>query len=91
MNLTSDLEGLPAICRAQTFGRIAAIAEGATRVTIASHERCVKKIAAAMQVRATEWTPYIHLGQWVLVSAARKNVTGFIVAGPTVFWNVEKK
>jgi len=26
-----------------------------------------------------------------LISAARKNVTGFISAGPTVFWNVEKK
>jgi hypothetical protein len=24
-------------------------------------------------------------------SAARKNVSGFISAGPTVFWNVEKK
>ena len=36
-------------------------------------------------------TPYVHLGEWRLVSAARKNVTGFISAGPTVFWNVEKK
>jgi peptide/nickel transport system substrate-binding protein len=49
-----------------------------------------KDIAEAMQVRVTEWTHYIHLGQWVLVSAARKNVTGFIASGPTVFWNVEK-
>jgi peptide/nickel transport system substrate-binding protein len=51
----------------------------------------LKEIAEAMQVRATEWTPYIHLGQWVLLSAARKNTTGFIAAGPTVFWNVEKR
>jgi len=51
----------------------------------------LKKIAEAIQVRATEWTPYIHLGQWVLLSAARKNTTGFIAAGPTVFWNVEKR
>ena len=36
-------------------------------------------------------TPYVHLGEWRLVSAARRNVTGFITAGPTVFWNVEKK
>jgi len=24
-------------------------------------------------------------------ACARKNVTGFISAGPTIFWNVEKK
>jgi peptide/nickel transport system substrate-binding protein len=47
-------------------------------------------IADAVQVRATKWTPYIHLGQWVLVSAARNNIRGLIAAGPTVFWNVEK-
>ena len=51
----------------------------------------LKEIAEAAQVRATEWTPYIPLGEWRLVSAARRNVTGFISAGPTVFWNVEKK
>jgi ABC-type transport system substrate-binding protein len=49
----------------------------------------LEEVAEAMQVRATEWAPYIHLGQWVLLSAARKNTTGFIVAGPTVFWTVE--
>ena len=51
----------------------------------------LKEIAEATQERATEWTPYVHLGEWRLVSAARRNVTGFITAGPTVFWNVEKK
>ena len=51
----------------------------------------LKEIAEAAQVRATEWTTYINLGEWRLVSAARKNVSGFISAGPTVFWNVEKK
>ena len=51
----------------------------------------LKDLAEALQVRATEWTPYINLGQWVLVSAARKNITGLIAAGPTVFWNVEKR
>ena len=51
----------------------------------------LKEIAEAAQVRATEWTPYVHLGEWRLVSATRKNISGFISAGPTVFWNVEKK
>jgi len=51
----------------------------------------LKKIAEAAQIRATEWTPYVNLGEWRLVSAARRNVSGFITAGPTVFWNVEKK
>ena len=51
----------------------------------------LKQIAEAVQVRAVEWTPYVQLGEWRLVSAARRNVTGFIPAGPTVFWNVEKK
>jgi len=51
----------------------------------------LKDNAVAAQLRAVEWTPYVHLGEWRLVSAARRNVTGFISAGPTVFWNVEKK
>ena len=42
-------------------------------------------------MRAIEWTTFVHLGEWRPVSAARKNVTGFITAGPTVFWNVDKK
>jgi hypothetical protein len=29
--------------------------------------------------------------RWRPVSAACRNVTGFISAGSTVFWNVEKK
>jgi hypothetical protein len=36
-------------------------------------------------------TTHVNLGEWRLVSAARKNLSGFIAAGPTVFWNVEKK
>jgi len=40
----------------------------------------LKEIAEAAQIRATEWTPYVHLGEWRLVSAARKNVSGFISA-----------
>ena len=51
----------------------------------------LKAIAEAVQVRATEWTPYIHLGEWRNASAARKNISGLIAAGPTIFWNVEKR
>jgi peptide/nickel transport system substrate-binding protein len=51
----------------------------------------LKEIAEAVQVRATEWTFYVPLGEWRLVSAARRNVAGFITAGSTVFSNVEKK
>jgi len=32
--------------------------------------------------RGTEWTPYIHLGQWVLVSGTRTNMNGFIA----IYW-----
>jgi peptide/nickel transport system substrate-binding protein len=49
-----------------------------------------KLIAEAIQIRATEWTPLIHLGQWYAESAARKNITGLLSAGLPVFWNVEK-
>jgi peptide/nickel transport system substrate-binding protein len=50
-----------------------------------------KAIAETIQLRAVEMTTHVHLGEWRLVSAARKTVSGFIAAGPTVFWNVEKK
>jgi peptide/nickel transport system substrate-binding protein len=49
-----------------------------------------KTLADAIQVRSIEITSHINLGQFLIVSSARKNVTGFIAAGPTVFWNVEK-
>jgi len=49
-----------------------------------------KALADAIQVRSIAITTHINLGQFLIVSAARKNVTGFIAAGPTVFWNVEK-
>ncbi|HJU30050.1 MAG TPA: ABC transporter substrate-binding protein [Hyphomicrobiaceae bacterium] len=50
-----------------------------------------KALADAIQKRSVEMTTHINLGQFLIVSAARKNVTGFIGAGPTVFWNVEKQ
>jgi peptide/nickel transport system substrate-binding protein len=49
-----------------------------------------KAIAEAVQVRATEWTPLIHLGQWYPVAPARKNIAGILAPGVPVFWNVEK-
>jgi peptide/nickel transport system substrate-binding protein len=49
-----------------------------------------RDLAEAIQFRSIETTTHIHLGQFLILSAARKNVTGFMAAGPTVFWNVEK-
>ena len=50
-----------------------------------------KALSEAIQVRSIEMTTHINLGQFLVVSAARKNVTGLLAAGPTVFWNVEKR
>jgi len=49
-----------------------------------------KGLADAIQLRATEWTQYIHLGQWYPAAPARKNITGILAPGVPVFWNVEK-
>lgn len=51
----------------------------------------LKAIAEALQVRVTQYPTHIHLGQWYVPIAVRKNVTGMIEAPVTVFWNVEKK
>jgi peptide/nickel transport system substrate-binding protein len=50
----------------------------------------LKEIAEAVQVRVTEWTPLIHLGQWYPVAPARKNVAGILSPDVPVFWNIEK-
>ena len=47
-----------------------------------------KAIAEAVQVRATEMTSHINLGQWYQPIAARKNVTGILTAPVPVFWNI---
>ena len=60
-------------------------------LSAALHPAGPNAIAEAAQMHSAEWTRYVHLGEWRLVSAARRNVVGFISAGPTVFWNVEKK
>jgi peptide/nickel transport system substrate-binding protein len=48
-----------------------------------------KAIAEAVQVRATQWTSHIHLGQWYRPLATRKKVAGILTAPVPVFWNLE--
>jgi peptide/nickel transport system substrate-binding protein len=50
-----------------------------------------KAIAEAVQVRATQWTPHIHLGQRYQPIAARNHLSGILTAGVPVFWNIEMK
>ena len=50
-----------------------------------------KEIAEAVQVRNTQTTTHLFVGQWYLAGGARKNVSGFPTAPAPVFWNVEKK
>jgi peptide/nickel transport system substrate-binding protein len=50
----------------------------------------LKAIADDVQVRATQWTQYIHLGQWYPAAPARKNITGVLAPGVPVFWNISK-
>jgi len=50
-----------------------------------------KEIAAAVQVRDTQVTTHIPLGEYIAPAALRKNVTGLLHSPATVFWNVEKK
>jgi peptide/nickel transport system substrate-binding protein len=50
-----------------------------------------KAIAEAVQVRATEQTSHINLGQWYQPVAARKNVAGILTAPVPVFWNIALK
>jgi peptide/nickel transport system substrate-binding protein len=49
-----------------------------------------KQIAEAVQVRATQVTTHVFLGQWYTAVAVRKNVSGMPIAPVPVFWNVEK-
>jgi peptide/nickel transport system substrate-binding protein len=50
-----------------------------------------KEIAEAVQVRNTQVTTHIHLGQWYYPTAVRKNVSGVLIAPVPVFWNIEKR
>ena len=48
-----------------------------------------KVIAEAVQVRATQATSHVHLGQFYQPVAARANVTGILTAPAPVFWNID--
>jgi peptide/nickel transport system substrate-binding protein len=50
-----------------------------------------KAIAEAVQVRNTQVTTHVFLGQWYQPIAARKNVSGVMTAPVPVFWNIEKR
>jgi peptide/nickel transport system substrate-binding protein len=50
-----------------------------------------KAIAEAVQIRNTQATTHLFLGQWYQPGAGRKNVSGILTAPAPVFWNVEKK
>jgi peptide/nickel transport system substrate-binding protein len=50
-----------------------------------------KEIAEAVQVRNTQVTTHLYVGQWYLPAGARKNVSGFPTAPAPVFWNVTKQ
>ena len=49
-----------------------------------------KAIAEAVQIRAIQVTPYIPLGQWYSLTAARKTIEGLLTAPTLVFWNISK-
>ena len=40
-----------------------------------------KALADSIQLRATEWTQYIHLGQWYPAAPSRRNIGGILAAG----------
>jgi peptide/nickel transport system substrate-binding protein len=48
-----------------------------------------KKIAAAVQVRASQMVSHIHLGQWYQPIAARSAVSGVLTSPVPVFWNIK--
>jgi peptide/nickel transport system substrate-binding protein len=48
-----------------------------------------KAIAEAVQVRATQATSHINLGQWYQPIGTRKNVVGILTAPVPVFWNID--
>jgi len=49
-----------------------------------------KSLAAAIQRRAFETVPYVPTGQWMPMTAYRKNVNEIIQAPAFLMWNVEK-
>jgi peptide/nickel transport system substrate-binding protein len=47
-------------------------------------------VAHEVQARARQVTPYVPLGQWYSLVAARANITGFLTTPTIVFWNIKK-
>ena len=47
-----------------------------------------KAIAEAVQVRATQWSSHLFLGQWYQPIAARANLAGILTTPVPVFWNI---
>jgi peptide/nickel transport system substrate-binding protein len=50
-----------------------------------------KAIAEAVQVRDTQATTHVFLGQWYQPIAVRTTISGVLTAPAPVFWNVEKR
>ncbi|MGA2127678.1 MAG: ABC transporter substrate-binding protein, partial [Xanthobacteraceae bacterium] len=50
-----------------------------------------KSIAEAVQVRDTQITTHVFLGQWYQPIAVRTTISGVLTAPAPVFWNVEKR
>jgi peptide/nickel transport system substrate-binding protein len=48
-----------------------------------------KAIAEAVQVRLTEQTSHIHLGQYYQPIATNKSLSGILTAPVPVFWNIK--
>ena len=49
-----------------------------------------RELAEAVQVRESEYPTFVHLGQFNVPLAKRKNVTGMLAAPAPVFWNIKK-
>jgi peptide/nickel transport system substrate-binding protein len=47
-------------------------------------------VARDVQIRARQVTPYVPLGQWYSMVAARSSIRGFLITPTLVFWNIEK-
>jgi peptide/nickel transport system substrate-binding protein len=69
-------------------GEIEKLRDANARATDPSKQ---KQIAEEVQVRDTQVTTHVFLGQWQQPAATRKGVTGIPISPVPVFWNVEKK
>ncbi len=50
-----------------------------------------KALAEAIQLRVSEYPTHVHLGQYNLPMARRKNISELLDSPVPLFWNVEKK